>query len=109
MEKWYKIIGFKDVEDVYEISDKGNVRKGDKFLKQTLNKQGGGYFGVTLYSSKSQNKYFTKVHSLMKYYIFGITDPEVMINHKDGNKQNNDLSNLELSNALHNTHHANRS
>jgi hypothetical protein len=105
MEKWYKIKDFKDTNNVYEVSDKGNVKKGEKILKLTPNKRG-GYWCVTLYSTISQKGYFTMVHSLMKRYIFKVADNKIMINHKDGDKKNNALSNLELSYALHNTHHA---
>ena len=60
MEKWYKIKDFKDTNNVYEVSDKGNVRKGEKILKLTPNKRG-GYWCVTLYSTISQKGYFTMV------------------------------------------------
>ena len=109
-EIWYKIIDFKDVENnVYEISNKGRVRKiqsnGYRILKTHLC-QRGGYPSVSLYSSKSQKTYYRTVHTLMKYFIFNCFDPTIMINHKNGDKTDYDINNLELSNALHNTHHA---
>lgn len=105
-EKWYNIIGFRDVVDYdYEVSNKGNVRKGSKMLAVNLCKRG-GYPSVSLYSRLTQKTRFVTIHSLMKRYIFGVDDPNVFINHKDGVVTNRDISNMELSNALHNTHHA---
>ena len=52
MEKWYKIKGYKDIVDNdYEVSDKGRVRKTSNrvLLKQSLNIRG-GYPYVTLYN-----------------------------------------------------------
>lgn len=108
MEKWYKIKGYKDIVDNdYEVSDKGRVRKTSNrvLLKQSLNIRG-GYPYVTLYSRISMKSKTITVHSLMKYYIFRCRDNKIFINHIDGDKTNNDIINLELSNPLHNTHHA---
>lgn len=105
-EQWYKIKNVNNVEDnKYEVSNLGRVRKGTYILKTTKNLRG-GYPTVTLYNSETKKSKFICVHTLMKYSIFNNTNPKVFINHKDGVKSNNDLDNLELSNALHNTHHA---
>ena len=109
MEQWYKIKDYKDIpNDIYEISDMGECRKktnnGWYILKQHPNARG-GYLTVSLYSNKTQKTRYVCIHTLMKYYILGILD-RTFINHKDGDKTNNELSNLEISNPLHNTHHA---
>ena len=107
------IVGFKDVPgNYYHITRSGEVwRKKPngtwKPCSKYVSKR--GYWSITLGNLKPRAQY--KCHPvtiirLMKMYIFGVDDPKVFINHKDGNKLNDDIDNLELSNALHNTHHA---
>ena len=103
-------------EDKYEISDLGNIRsitrqvrtKGNSFrtiqgkvLRQQINHR--GYLVLSL-SGKSI-KTFT-VHQLMGITFIPNFIKGTELNHIDGNKQNNALTNLEKSNSSHNQLHA---
>lgn len=97
-----------DVDDKYAVTESGLVYRKERNewieLKQTLSKR--GYLCVTLYNSKTQRSKFINVHKLMKITFFDCRDPKIFINHKDLNRLNNNLSNLELTTCLENTHHA---
>ena len=104
--EWRKIPSFPD----YEIFGDGTIRRLSKargtrvgrIKKPFLHE---GYLMVSLMEKgKLKNK---TVHILLCEAFIG-TRPINMpqINHKDGNKLNNDLSNLEYCTALHNIQHA---
>ena len=98
----------KTIDDSYFITRKGEVYKAKddtfKKLKKYIGKR--GYFCVTLYSKETKKSHTFTIHTLMKFAFFNVYDPNIFINHIDLNKLNNDLDNLELSDPLHNTHHA---
>jgi len=103
MEIYKDIVGY---EGIYKASTKGNIksiykRNGlDIILKQAIDK--GGYCIVTLCKDK---KHLTKtVHRLVALTFLEETD--IQVNHKDGNKQNNNVSNLEFVSAKQNINHA---
>lgn len=105
MDKWSVIPLF---GDKYEISADGQVRNKNngRVLKQHINN---GYFKVGLVNCV--NFTFPKaVHRLMALAFFG--DPPkdysgytYVVNHKDGNKLNNTLENLEYVSTWENTTH----
>lgn len=67
-----------------------------KYLKQSLTRE--GYF---VYGSK-----LGSVHRLLAEYFLGGIPKGMTVNHIDGNKQNNTLSNLEIISYSNNTKHA---
>lgn len=83
--------------DIQVMSD-GKVYQGDKELTQYKNTK--GYWNVWV---DGKNK---KVHRLVA--LFHIPNPhnKPEINHKDGNKDNNDVSNLEWVTTQENRDHA---
>lgn len=83
----------------YQISSKGRVInvKTNRILKQSADKD--GYCIVHI-----RNKTF-KVHRLVCQYFLNNDENYPQVNHKDGNKQNNDLSNLEWCTQSHNMKH----
>jgi hypothetical protein len=89
----------------YSIDSRGNVystKKGSsKLLKPQLDKTT-GYLYVNLYKDKMYRK---SVHRLL---LTTFTSPlgEYIVNHKDGNKCNNNLSNLEWVTYSENGKHA---
>jgi hypothetical protein len=97
-EKWKLISGY----DNYEISDLGNVRniKTGHFLKPTPRN---GYPAVSL-SKKNTRKTFS-IHTLVSYAFLGKRNG-YFVNHKDGNKLNNQLGNLEWVTPKQNCAHA---
>ena len=66
--------------------------------------KGTGYYLVTLVNNGKRKNQF--IHRLIAYHF--ITNPESkpQVNHKDGNKQNNAIDNLEWVTAQENSRHA---
>lgn len=98
-EEWRDVVGY---EGLYKISNKGNVRSKNKQLNPT--KLSTGYLQVALYKNGEHKKF--GVHRLVALsFIDNPCDfPEV--NHKDGNKANNDVDNLEWCTRKQNARHA---
>lgn len=88
----------------YEVSNLGNVRVGNtgEILKQ--HKDSYGYMKVRLYANgEGENKL---VHRLVASAFIANPENKSMVNHKDGNKSNNDVDNLEWATATENIHHS---
>lgn len=98
---------WKDVDNYigyYKVSDRGRVKntKTGQILRPGLG--GAGYLTVVLYKNK---KGTTKnVHELVTDAFIGKKTKGIVCNHKDGNKQNNNLTNLELVSYKDNLIHA---
>lgn len=114
VEEWKDIQGF---EECYQVSNKGKVRSKDRWVKNG-NKSNrfvkgqeivgcsdkDGYKIVLL--SKNNKKTHWRVHKLVAT-TFELPNPNgyVEINHKDDNKENNHLDNLEwCSRSYNNTY-----
>lgn len=98
-EVWKNIKGY---ENLYEVSNFGNVRnKNKKQIKQSDNK---GYLCVELYKNNIRKHY--RVHRLVMYSFNDNNDHNLDINHIDGNKYNNRLDNLEWCTRKENLIHA---
>lgn len=92
-----------DFEELYQVSNKGRIRNASKkILKTALNHN--GY--VTVYLSKHSKKYVKRVHRLVAEAFIANPDNKVQVNHIDGNKQNNNILNLEWCDASENIRHA---
>lgn len=78
------------------VSTLGKNRKKDRVLSQRLNP--GGYSIVTLYPS--QRPTMRMVHALVLDAFVGPRPPGAMIQHIDGDKINNALSNLRYTTSL---------
>lgn len=95
MEIWKKIKGF----EMYEISNLGNVRNTitNKILTPCDN--GKGYMRVNL---NHKTKY---IHRLVAEAFIPNPNNWPVINHKDENKKNNDISNLEWCTVSYNNNY----
>ena len=64
-----------------------------------------GYYQVSI--RKNGKKYYKRIHRLLAEHFLENDNPDLynMINHIDGNKLNNELSNLEWTNNRINTQH----
>ena len=93
----YKIIkGFENY-GIYENGDIINV-KTNRILKKS--KDNLGYYKVILYND--DNKKTFRIHRLLGEYYLDKIEGKNIIDHKDGDKENNDLSNLRWCNHSEN-------
>lgn len=113
MEIWKNVIGY---EGCYEVSNFGQIRSKDhvvpckggtrlvkgKLKKLFLNKRG---YQITTLSQENKLMTFT-IHQLIAQAFIPDFSKSTEINHKDGNKANNHVTNLEVSNPSHNQFHA---
>ena len=92
MEEWKWINGF---EGIYEISSSGRIKSykihKDGYILSNTNKKG-GYFSIVL--SSKELKMHTRVHVLVANAFIGPKPIGHHVHHIDGNKQNNNVSNL---------------
>jgi hypothetical protein len=97
IEVWKEINNF----DNYEVSTFGKVRnkKTGRILKAANN---GGYYSVNLSKIKSNYK---QVHRLVALAFIENPENKSDVNHKDKNKLNNHLSNLEWNTSKENNIH----
>ena len=96
IEIWRDVIGF---ENLYLVSNLGNVYSihSKKQLKLKDNK---GYYNVTLF--KNGKRYYKIVHRLVAEAFIPNPNNFKEINHKDENKINNNVDNLEWCDAKYN-------
>ena len=91
--------------DVYAINEDGEVfsKKGKPLCQWKDNM---GYKQVVLY--KDGKRYYKRVHRLLYEAFYGRIPDDLFINHIDGKKDNNKLSNLELVTNSENIKHFHR-
>lgn len=114
IEEWRSVCGF---EGYYEVSNTGNVRSCDRyvnaklgsksFLKgemMKLQKNHKGYMTVILHKN---NKHYSKtVHRLVAEAFIDNPENLPQVNHKDTDKTNNNVTNLEWISNYDNMQHA---
>jgi hypothetical protein len=98
---------FKDIkgyEGKYQVTSWGRVYSigRRKFLATEETKK--GYLRITLKNENGMAKHF-KVHRLVAKAFIQNPHNKPQVNHKDGNKQNNSISNLEWVTDLENKDH----
>ena len=93
-----------DYESLYEINTLGEIRSvgRNKLMKHHIDK--GGYPKVTLCKQGKHKTYL--VHRLVALAFIPSIDISLEVNHIDGNKQNNSVSNLEWCTRQANQQHA---
>lgn len=97
---WRWVVGY---EGIYKISSEGEVRNiADKRMSETISID--GYHDVSL--SKGGKSRSFKVHRLVvQAFLPDQWNPELEVNHKDGNKDNNCADNLEMVTHAENMDH----
>jgi hypothetical protein len=104
-ESWKSVVGY---EGLYEVSSFGCVKSlkrkyaGERMLKQR--KASSGYLYVDLYKNGTRKSF--RVHKLVANSFVENPLSLPQINHIDGNKQNNNVRNLEWCTARGNIVHA---
>ena len=112
---WKDVVGY---EGIYEVSNTGLVRTKEgktidsnrhgkrvwqqRVLKQKISKD--NTCRVSLYKDKKEKTHL--VHRLVAYAFLSPIDGKEYVNHKDGDRLNNDVSNLEWCNHTENNNHA---
>ncbi|EPH67001.1 HNH endonuclease domain protein [Enterococcus faecium 13.SD.W.09] len=105
MEQWRFIKDNGETNFNYQVSDKGNVKSlinDGLLLKTRVNS-----WGYEIVNLKLKDVTKTKqIHRLVAESFLGWREPKWQVNHIDGNKLNNELSNLEWLTAKQNRQHA---
>lgn len=96
MENWKPVKGY---ESYYKVSDKGNVFSliKNKLMKKSIDKD-----GYEVISLLGKNK---RVHRLVGEAFIDNYNNLPQINHKNGNKTDNTVENLEWCNGFYNMKH----
>jgi hypothetical protein len=105
MEIWKNIIGYEQ----YQVSNFGNVKitaneatRKERILKPLIHPR--GYFRVALYKQNKSKFFF--IHRLVAEHFIENPENKPQVNHKDGNKSNNNGWNLEWTTYRENMNHA---
>lgn len=110
--EWRDIKGY---EGVYQVSDKGHVRAANRLDANGLRREGrmielilsnSGYYVVTL-TKNGKGKQF-RVHRLVAEAFIPNPNKLSMINHKDENRTNNCVENLEWCDVTYNNNYGSR-
>lgn len=98
MEEWREIRDFPN----YSVSNLGNVmnNKTNKLMRLNLK---AGYYQICLTAEKIRKQF--KVHRLVALAFIPNPENKPEVNHKDKNKVNNNVKNLEWNTRLENCHH----
>lgn len=99
-EQWKAVPGY---EGRYQVSDQGRVCNAAGHVL-ARNKQNSGYFIVHLYTGGRATRKPHLVHRLVLLAFVGPSPEDT--NHKDGDKSNNALTNLERATKSENMQHA---
>jgi hypothetical protein len=112
MDEWRAIPGF---EGLYSVSRSGEVRRdiptrgfggrarAGRVMSQKL--CANGYRSVSLYPEQGKQQQI-HVHRLVASAFLGVPPRGLVVNHKDGDKANNHLENLEYVTPSQNIRHA---
>lgn len=102
MEIWKEIPGS---YGPYEVSSEGRLRRKGRLLKPRLTPI--GYAQGALYRSKYTRK-FELMHRLVATAFIGLIPDKHQVNHKNGNRSDNRVENLEIVTCSENNLHAYR-
>ena len=93
----------KNYEGLYTIDENGNIKNSKGELRK-VNYAKNGYCIIDLYKNNIRKTHF--VHRLVAEMFIPNPNNYKVINHKDGDKTNNNINNLEWCTYSHNLVHA---
>lgn len=96
----YQVSNYGEVLRLRSLDSRGHLRN-SKILKQTKTKD--GYMQLGLHKNGKEQKVL--VHQLVAMAFLDNPNNYVEVNHKDENKQNNSVSNLEWCNHKYNANY----
>lgn len=99
-ERWKEVSGY---EGVYQVSDQGRVKSIKSGRLRKHSKQGSGYDQVILSSNGARRTFL--LHRLVAQAFISNPMNKPHINHKDGDKSNNQADNLEWCTVSENLLH----
>jgi hypothetical protein len=107
--RWKDIQGY---EGLYQISSDGRVKsisphtiqQFGKFIIRKVHTEKSGYVLISLKKNNQSRRF--RIHQLVANAFIPNPLKLPQVNHKDGNKQNNYVNNLEWSTARNNLQHA---
>ena len=97
-EQWRAVEGYPG----YEVSNLGRVRKNGKLTSSHRTRK--GYWQTNLYKRRKQTLHY--IHRLVAIAFIPNPENKPTVNHIDGDKNNNRVSNLEWATYLENNLHA---
>lgn len=100
-EIWKDVKGY---EGLYQVSNKGNVKSFYKNRNLKPSKHSRGYLVVSLFENHNRKQFF--IHRLVAETFIDNVNHKEEVNHKDGNKTNNCVENLEWCTGSENRLHA---
>lgn len=98
-EVWRPVVGY---EGLYEVSDHGRVRGPKGLVKPKPTNR--GYIRTELWRNGS--RWRPSIHRLVAEHFIANPKQHPQVNHKDGDKSNNAVTNLEWCTASENALHA---
>lgn len=106
MEVWKDIYGY---EGLYKISNYGRVKSfiannGNRTIIKTPGRTKTGYLFTPLYSNSKFEQFY--IHRLVASHFIENIEGKREVNHKDGDKSNNHIDNLEWVTSSENKKHA---
>lgn len=101
IEEWKLIT---EINNDYYISNFGEIKRNNKILSQKKNNM--GYNMVDLYCKNK--RYQLLVHRLVATYFIPNINNYPCVNHKDENKQNNNVNNLEWCDYKYNNNYGSK-
>lgn len=100
MEIWKPIFGYN-----YEVSSLGRIRNAsNNKILSLFDKNRMGYYRVILFKEHKRKRFF--IHRLVAETFLENLENKPQVNHKDGNKQNNNVENLEWVSQSENMKHS---